>query len=106
MNPTLEHPTSLLAMVFSLWRNRELITQLVRREVIGRYRGSVLGVAWSFFNPIIMLIVYTFVFSVVFKARWGVAEDESLASFAVILFVGLIVHGLFSEVATRAPVLI
>jgi lipopolysaccharide transport system permease protein len=83
-----------------------LINQLVRREVIGRYRGSALGVAWSFFNPVIMLLVYTFVFSVVFKARWGTTGDENHATFAVILFVGLIVHGLFAEVANRAPSLI
>ncbi|HYN76550.1 MAG TPA: ABC transporter permease, partial [Lamprocystis sp. (in: g-proteobacteria)] len=84
-----------------------MINQLVRREVIGRYRGSVFGVAWSFFNPVLMLLVYTFVFSVVFKTRWGeAAMGGSHASFAVILFVGMIVHGLFAEVANRAPALI
>ena len=49
-------------MVASLWRNRDLITALVKREVIGRYRGSVMGIAWSFFNPLLMLVIYTFVF--------------------------------------------
>lgn len=58
-------------MALSLWRNRQLIFALTKREVVGRYRGSVMGLAWSFFNPILMLLVYTFVFSVVFKARWG-----------------------------------
>jgi lipopolysaccharide transport system permease protein len=107
MNPHQEHPATPRALVSSIWRNRSLINQLVRREVIGRYRGSVLGVAWSFFNPVLMLLVYTFVFSVVFKTRWGVGEgNESHASFAVILFVGMIVHGLFAEVANRAPALI
>ncbi len=106
MNPHQEHPATPRALVSSLWRNRSLINQLVRREVIGRYRGSVLGVAWSFFNPVLMLLVYTFVFSVVFKTRWGIGGDESHASFAVILFVGMIVHGLFAEVANRAPTLI
>jgi len=103
MNPHREHSTSIVEMVSTLWRNRSLIRQLVQREVIGRYRGSVLGVAWSFFNPVIMLILYTFVFSVVFKARWGLGGDDTHASFAVILFVGMIVHGLFAEVANRAP---
>lgn len=103
MNPHREHPATLTELGSSFWRNRGLIGQLVQREVIGRYRGSILGVAWSFFNPIIMLIVYTFVFSVVFKARWGVSGDETHANFAVILFVGLIIHGLFSEVANRSP---
>ncbi len=106
MNPHQEHPATPRALVFSLWQNRGLINQLVRREVIGRYRGSVLGVAWSFFNPVLMLLVYTFVFSFVFKNRWGGNVGDSHANFAVILFVGLIVHGLFAEVANRAPALI
>jgi lipopolysaccharide transport system permease protein len=53
-----------------------------------------------------MLVVYTFVFSSIFKARWGVGEEESKTQFAVVLFVGMIVHGLFAEVINRAPSLI
>jgi lipopolysaccharide transport system permease protein len=106
MNPLREHPTTPRALIASLRCHRGLIYQLVKREVIGRYRGSALGVAWSFFNPLIMLVVYTFVFSVVFKARWGLAGNDSRASFAVVLFVGMIVHGLFADVANRAPGLI
>ena len=79
---------------------------MTRREVVGRYRGSILGLAWSLFNPILMLSVYTFVFSEVFKARWGVGGGEDKASFAVFLFVGMIVHGLFAECVNRAPGLI
>jgi len=93
-------------MVASLWHNRNLILQMSRREVIGRYRGSVMGLAWSFFNPLLMLSVYTFVFSVVFKMRWGGAPDDSRFGFAILLFVGMIVHGLFAECANRAPGLI
>jgi len=80
--------------------------QMTRREVVGRYKGSVLGLAWSFFNPLFMLAVYTFVFSVVFKSRWGASQDEGKTQFAVILFVGMIVHGLLAEVLNRAPTLI
>jgi len=98
--------TSPKEMVASLWRNRSLIIQMGKREVIGRYRGSVMGLAWSFFHPVIMLVVYTFVFSVVFNARWGVGNEESKASFAIILFVGMIVHGLFAECVNRSPGLI
>ena len=79
--------------------------QLTKRDVLGRYRGSILGLAWSFFNPLLMLSVYTFVFSVVFKARWNVAGEDKV-NFAIILFVGLIVHGLFAECVNRAPSLI
>ena len=53
----------------SLISNRRLIYTLTRREVISRYRGSVLGLLWSFFTPVLMLVVYTFVFSVVFQAK-------------------------------------
>lgn len=65
-----------------------------------------MGIAWSFFNPVLMLVVYTFVFSVVFKARWGGSGEESQTSFAIVLFVGMIVYGLFAEMANRAPGLI
>lgn len=106
MNPNAQHPSSLLQMLASFWRNRELIRQMTRREVVGRYKGSVMGLAWSFLNPVFMLVVYTFVFSVVFKARWGVGEDETKTQFALVLFVGMIVHGLFAEVLNRAPGLI
>lgn len=92
-------------MVMSFWRNRSLIWQMTRRDVIGRYRGSVMGIVWSFFHPILMLGVYTFVFSVVFKTRW-VGGDSTKAGFAIMLFVGLIIHGLFSECVSRAPVLV
>lgn len=79
---------------------------MTRREVIGRYKGSVLGLAWSFLNPVLMLAVYTFVFSEIFKMRWSVEGEENKAQFAIVLFVGLIVHGLFAEVLNRAPGLI
>jgi lipopolysaccharide transport system permease protein len=88
-----------------LWANRQLIVQMTKREVVGRYKGSAMGLLWSFLNPVFMLVVYTFVFSVVFKARWAPTE-ESRTQFAVILFAGLIVHAVFAEVVNRAPALI
>ncbi|WP_241048181.1 ABC transporter permease [Achromobacter xylosoxidans] len=77
-----------------------------KRDVIGRYRGSALGLAWSFFNPVVMLTVYTFVFAVVFKARWGTGGEENKGQFALVLFTGMLVHALFAEVVNRAPTLI
>lgn len=106
INPHAAQPTSLAALCKSLWHNRQLIMQMTKREVVGRYKGSVMGLAWSFFNPVIMLAVYTFVFSVIFKARWGTSGDESRTQFALVLFVGMIVHSLFAEVLNRAPSLI
>ena len=98
-------PVSPGEMVASLWRNRDLITALTKREVVGRYRGSFMGILWSFFNPVFMLAVYTFVFSVVFKARWS-GGSESKTEFALVLFTGMIVFNLFSECVSRAPSLI
>lgn len=92
-------------MVASFWRNRSLIMVLIKREVLGRYRGSAMGILWSFFNPMLMLGVYTFVFSVVFKARWN-AESTSKGEFALVLFAGLIIFNVFAECVTRAPGLI
>lgn len=106
INPHASHSTSPTALVRSLWQHRELIAQMTRREVVGRYRGSIMGLAWSLFNPILMLVVYTFVFSVVFKAKWGGVAEQSQTSFAIVLFVGMIVHGLFAEIVNRAPKLI
>lgn len=92
-------------MLATLWRHRELIKASARREVLGRYRGSVMGILWSFFNPLFMLAVYTFVFSVVFKARWNTGS-QSKTEFAMVLFAGLIVFNLFAECISRAPGLI
>lgn len=77
----------------------------MRREVAGRYRGSALGLLWSFFNPVLMLVVYTVVFSVVFKARWP-GGGESRVEFALVLFAGLMVFNFFSECVNRAPSLV
>lgn len=105
MNPHRTPSAEPIRLVASLWTNRSLISQMTKREVIGRYRGSVMGLAWSFFNPVLMLAVYTFVFSEIFSARW-VGVDTSKGGFAILLFVGMIVHGLFAECANRAPSLV
>lgn len=106
MNPHAQHSTSLINLVLSLWIHRHLIIQMTWREVVGRYKGSIFGLGWSLFNPLLMLTVYTFVFSVVFKARWGSGAMENSTEYAFILFVGLIIHSLFAEVINRAPGLI
>lgn len=93
-------------MLRSVLRHRQLIFEMVRRDVVGRYRGSLGGLVWSFINPLLMLAVYTFVFSVVFKARWGTPQESDNSTFAIILFMGLIVHALFAECINKAPGLI
>jgi lipopolysaccharide transport system permease protein len=106
VNPHAAPCVSPAALARSLWHNRRLILQLTRRDVTGRYKGSMMGVAWSFLTPLLMLIVYTFIFSVVFKARWADGGEQSNTGFAVVMFTGMIVHGLFAEALNRAPGLI
>lgn len=93
------------AFVDSLWRNRDLVKVLTQREVVGRYKGSSLGLMWSFFHPLFMLAVYTFVFSVIFQARWGQGSGNK-GEFALVLFSGLIVFNFFAECVNRSPGLI
>lgn len=99
------YPATPVEMIAGLWRHKELIYVSAKREVLGRYRGSLLGLLWSFFNPLFMLAVYTFVFSEVFKARWNAANDSKV-EFALVLFAGLLVFNLFAECFNRAPGLV
>lgn len=95
-----------LAMPGRLWANRSLIWQLTRREIGQRYRGSYLGILWSLVTPLLMLAIYTFVFSVVFKARWQSEQPSTTEEAALIIFAGLAAFNLFSEAVNRAPNLI
>jgi lipopolysaccharide transport system permease protein len=96
-----------IEMAMSIWRNRSLIVEMTKREVLGRYRGSALGLGWSLFHPLVMLAIYTFVFSVVFRTRWpDMTGNNGTLDFALALFVGMILHSLFAECVNRAPNLI
>lgn len=92
----------------ALLRHYALVVQMARRDIVGRYRGSFIGLLWSFFNPLLMLAIYTFVFGVIFKSRWstGNAAATGHFEFAVVLFAGLNINTLFAECANRAPTLI
>jgi len=99
------YPVTPIAVIQSYWEHRNLIIQLTKREISSRYRGSVLGLFWSFLNPVLMLAVFTFVFSVIFQARWSQGA-ESKPEFALVLFAGLIIYNFFAECVNRAPQLI
>lgn len=101
-----EYPVAPIAIIATFWKHRHLIRHLAWRDFESRYRGSTLGLFWSFFNPIFMLTIYTFVFSVIFQAKWGTSAAQSKFDFAIILFSGLIIYNLFSEVINRSPSLI
>jgi lipopolysaccharide transport system permease protein len=92
-------------MLASLFAHRGLTATLTRREIASRYRGSTLGILWSVLTPLLLLAVYTFVFSVVF-VQPTTAGTGSRAEFALMLYAGLIVFNLFAECLQRAPTLI
>jgi lipopolysaccharide transport system permease protein len=88
----------------SAWRFRDLLVQMTRRDASARYRGSAGGLFWVAFHPLLMLGVYTLVFTEVFPTRWASLGDRG--NFALFLFIGLLLHGLLAEVLMRAPTLI
>jgi lipopolysaccharide transport system permease protein len=93
--------------VAMLWFRRDLIRQLLAREIVQRYRGSYLGATWSLVTPLLVLAVYTFVFSTVFQVRWNSQDAQAQpAQFALLLFAGLIPFNAFSETLARGPTLI
>lgn len=87
----------------NLWRQRELTAQLIKREILQRYKGSYLGIVWSFVTPLVMLLVYTFIFSVIFQTRWSRVNTGSHIDYALPLFAGLLVFNIFSEALLAAP---
>ena len=89
--------------VRNLLRQRHLIWAMARRDVEQRYRGSFLGLLWSFLTPLLTLGVYTFVFSVLFRARWSANGSESRTDFALITFCGIIAFNIFAESVQKAP---
>ena len=99
------HPVSPTALFGPVAEHTSLLWQFARREISGRYRGSILGFGWAVLNPLLLLAIYTFVFSVVFQMRWDVPVDNRMA-FALIIYTGMVVHGFFAECMTRSPALV
>ena len=96
-----------ILFIKELGKYKDLLIQLVERDIKTRYRGSRLGLAWTTLNPMIMISVYTIVFSKVFRARWsGVDTANDPVYYGLNLFCGLIVFQIFAECATRGPTLI
>lgn len=92
-------------MIKVLIKNNYLLRQLVKKDIQQRYQGSVLGMLWSFIVPILMLVIYTFIFSEVFQARWDIDTSDKY-QFALVLFCGLTAFNLVGEVMNRATTLI
>lgn len=87
------------------WIHRRLLVALVVRDIASRYQGSRAGLVWALLHPLVMLGIYTFVFSEVFALKWR-PGDASPLEFALFLFAGLVVFNLFAEVVGRAPTLV
>lgn len=103
--PADRFPSDPLSLVRSIVDRHELLSELVRGEIAGRYRGSVLGVLWSLASPLLLLAAFTFVFGTVFQTRWGGAAAGH-GEYALLLFPGILLHGLLAEAITRAPGLV
>jgi lipopolysaccharide transport system permease protein len=96
-------PVHPLAFLHTGWVHRALILRLARRKLEARYRGSLLGSLWAWIQPLLLLAVYTFIFAVVFEARWGIAEGGDATPFALAAFAGMVYYGVFAECVNEAP---
>ena len=84
-----------------IWQNRSLLKQMIKRLIAAKYQGSTLGILWNVIHPLMMLTIYTYVFSVVFKAKWGAHNvADSKGAFAIILFCGMTMFSIFSDAVT------
>jgi len=93
-------------MISHLWKHRELIFQLTRMRILQQYKGSYLGLFWSVLKPLSMMLVYTFVFSVIINAKWHGGASGTHSEFAITLFTGYIAFNIFSESVQAAPSLV
>ncbi len=90
-----------LCIVTDIWQHRYLLGQLIKRDVLLRYRGAMFGVAWIFLSPLFMLTIFAYVFGQVFQSRWP--QQDSTLPFWLLLYAGLIVFNIFAETVSRAP---
>ena len=98
MSPSALNP---IRIFVGIWRHRYLLGQLIKRDVLLRYRGAMFGVLWIFLSPLIMLAIFAFVFGQVFQMRWP-QQDNGLP-FWLLLYSGLITFNVFAETVSRAP---
>lgn len=95
-------------IIFNFFKNifihRVLIYELSKREFIGKYQGSFLGILWSVFQPILMLSIYSIVFVLILKSRWGFSGTPQ--DYVLLLFIGLIIHKMIADILLEGPFLI
>lgn len=100
------HALSPASMCRSTWKHRELIYQLARKDVIGKYKGSLFGLAWSYISPLFLLAIYTVFFTEVFHAHWSGAASGGKGEYATAMFAGLILHTALADCITRGSQLV
>lgn len=87
----------------SLYKGKDLLFELTKRDFQQRYKGSALGVIWALLSPLLMLAVYTFIFVAVFKLKWGAIEtNDNKMLYTMMIFAGLIPFQIFSESVNRS----
>jgi lipopolysaccharide transport system permease protein len=91
----------MLPIFKSLWTYRGFIMGSVKREFQSKYRNSLLGAAWTVFNPLAMIIVYTMIFTKVMHSRLATNIDNEFA-YSIFLCAGVLTWGLFAEISGRA----
>lgn len=103
------HLLNPLATIVSIWKRRELLWQLSTRSIVERHKGSAMGVVWLIAQPLLMLSVYTFVFSIVWRATWTTGDGSApsatsgMLGFASMVFAGLVVYEVFSTSVGQSP---
>ena len=85
----------------TIMRHHSLIRSMVRRDIVGRYRGSYGGLTWTVIQPLLMMLTYYFVFGVVMQIRFG--EDGRPSNFVLYFLAGMLPWMAFSEAVGRAP---
>jgi lipopolysaccharide transport system permease protein len=78
-----------------LSRRFELVLSFAKRDLVGRYKGSALGIAWAVLTPVVMIAIFTFIFAGIFGARFG--ANDSHWDYALYLFCGLLPWSMFQE---------
>ena len=87
----------------TLWRHRALIASMVRRDIQGRYRGSVAGLFWTVIHPVLMMLTYFFIFAVVLKVRFGPGPEQAgPVNFLLYFIAGMLPWLAFSEALGRS----
>ena len=83
-----------------MYVRRELLRSFVGRDITRKYKGTIMGLFWNVINPLVMLAIYTFIFSVIFKAKWG--TNDSTGMYALYLFSGMVPWLAFQESISRS----